>query len=180
MNFIKDTFEYIRQLLTWWVEIMPWEQGIRVTLGKHQKKLTAGIWMRLPIIHTVYAQPIRFRIIETPLQTVSSKHSDVMTVRMAIGYQIIDIIELFNSSHDPQNVIANTALGISSDLISSKEDIGQKEIQAAVLAGLQDVKCGISVTKVYVTNFARVRTFRIIGDSYFIGTDGENINIKKP
>lgn len=180
MNFIKDTLEYVRQLLTWWVEIMPWEEGIRVTLGKHQKKLTAGLWVRLPIIHVVYSQPIRFRMLETLLQTVASKGGDVLSLKMAIGFKVNDIMRLFNSAHDPHAVLSNTALGIASNAISSSEQVTQKEIETAILEGLKGLDIGVEVSVVYITNFAKVRTFRLIGDANYGMTDGENINIKKP
>ena len=37
MNIIKDIIDYITKLLTWWIIIMPWEQGITVSWGKKTK-----------------------------------------------------------------------------------------------------------------------------------------------
>lgn len=180
MNFVKDTLEYIKQLFTWWVEILPWENGIRVTLGKHQRVLTPGIWLRLPVMHTVYSQPMRYRVIETPLQTVATPSGDVITLRFAIGFQIKDILRLFNNAHAPTDVLANTAQGIASRTISSMVLFTQSDIEAEVLKELRGLDLGIEISKVMITDFAKAKTFRLMGDAYWTRTDGENINIKKP
>ncbi len=62
MNWIKDLFDYIAKLFTWWVIVNPWESGIRVTLGKNQRVIGPGVWLRLPVIHAVYRQNIRLMV----------------------------------------------------------------------------------------------------------------------
>jgi len=45
MNFVKDIIDYITKLFTWWIVIMPWEQGIRVTWGKSRPlQVLVRVW----------------------------------------------------------------------------------------------------------------------------------------
>ena len=183
MNFIKETIEYIRQLLTWWVEVMPWEQGIRVTLGKKQTLVKSGIWIKFPIIHTVYVVQTRLRVMDTPVQTVSTTDDITISVRIIIGYQINDVIKLYASMNDPVMTISNAAQAIVSEVISehSSKELTQKLIQSSVPNYLSTMNWGISFEMVGVTNFAKTKPYRLMGDSYWSTSDSNvNDNNKKP
>lgn len=177
MNLIKDTIEYIRQLLTFWIEVMPWERGIRVTLGKKTKELGPGIWIKLPILHRIYIQSIRIRIITTPVQTITNSKGEAVTIRMAIGYEIKNIRRLFNSIQQPVETISNIAEGCASKCILI-EDAGPQKIESDVMKVLNQTEYGISFPYVKVTTYARVRTYRLIGDHNWANSDGEVITIK--
>ena len=43
INGISSLFSYISNLLTWWIVLAPWEQAVRVRLGKHITVISAGI-----------------------------------------------------------------------------------------------------------------------------------------
>lgn len=179
MNFIKDTIEYIRQLLTFWIEVMPWERGIRVKLGKSARMLTPGIWVKLPVIHRVYIQSVRLRVIDTPIQTVTTKNGSSMTIRMSIGYEISDIVKLFNSIHQIVETVSNIAQGAASTVISESDLEPQSiQIQNAVVESLKGLDYGLSFCYVRITTYAKVRTFRLIGDHNWAASDGEVITIK--
>lgn len=181
MNIIKDTIEYIRQLLTWWVDVMPWEQGVRVTLGKTQILLNKGIWIKIPIIHNVYVVQVRLRVMDTPVQTVSTLDDITISIRMAIGYQVVDVVKFFGSLNDPTMTIANTAQSKASEIISnsSSSKLKQEMIQDGVLKELRAMDCGIRFELVGITNFAKTKPYRLMGDAYWANSDSDTTNNHK-
>ena len=60
MNQVKDFFEYIFNAVKIWIIVQPWQTGIRVRNGKQVKKLTGGIYFRLPYFDSVFIQENRF------------------------------------------------------------------------------------------------------------------------
>lgn len=158
---------------------MPWENGIRVTLGKHSRKIGPGIWAKIPIIHRIYSQPIRMRVIDTPIQTVTSKSGETITIRMSIGYSIEDIVKLFNTVHQPVETISNIALGESARMIATSDLVVTDEIATVVGDKLKKSDYGLCFKYVMVTTFAKVRTYRLIGDQNWSASDGEGITIQK-
>lgn len=54
-------FRFFRQFQIW-VVVAPWEQAVRVRLGKHLSVLNAGVHLKLPFADLVYLQSVRLRI----------------------------------------------------------------------------------------------------------------------
>lgn len=97
---------------------------------------------------------------------------------MAIGYEITDIVKLFNTIHQPVETISNIAEGAVSKSILIK-DYTPTEIESFVMEELRKNDYGLSFSYVRVTTYARVRTFRLIGDHNWSNSDGEVLTIKQ-
>ena len=76
---------------------MPWEQGIRVTLGKKLTLMNEGVYLKLPLVHKVYVQEKRLRVMSMPMQTVTTADGHPITISLAVGYSIKDIVRLYNT-----------------------------------------------------------------------------------
>lgn len=166
MNFLKDIIDYIQKLFTWWIVVMPWEQGIRVTLGKKTTIMNGGIYLKLPLIHTCYVQEKRLRTINTSIQTISTKDHQVISIGCTIGYSINDISKLFNTLYQPDMTVASTVLGVISDYIFNHNlaECLPKEIEKSVSEAMGRKDYGLKFEIVRITTFASVKTFRLIQD----------------
>jgi len=58
MNSVKDLLDYILNIFKIWVIVQPWEQGLRVRLGKHIKLVNGGLYFKIPYIDSYYIQSI--------------------------------------------------------------------------------------------------------------------------
>lgn len=175
MGTIKDIIDYIAKLFTWWVVVMPWEQGIRVTLGKEAKVIQGGIFLKVPLLHTVYVQEKRLRIIQPAIQTLTSIDGKVITVRCSLGYSIVDIKLLYNTISQPDSTIQNLVLGKISEYICGHnlEECSITSIESYVVDTLNSVNYGLKFENVKITDYAIVKTFRLIQDqsSFWEGLD---------
>lgn len=180
MNIFKDIIDYITKLFTWWIVIMPWEQGIRVTLGKKMILLDKGIYLKLPLIHTVYVQEKRLRVINLPVQTVCSKDGHPITISCAVGYSIVDICKLYNTLYQPDMTITNVVASKIADQIFSIDLINCNpiDIEKNIGTELSELNYGLKFEYVRIVNFASVKTFRLIQDQTYM-YEGLDLLLKK-
>ena len=166
MNQVKDFIEYILNVIKIWVIVQPWQSGIRVRLGKYIKNLEKGIYFRIPYIDSVYVQEVRLRVVSMPVQTLTSKDNHTITLDGALGYKINDIRKLYQTIFQPETTISNIVMNQVAVFISGHDlaDINTKKIQEAVLEKLKEKDFGIDFNYYLLTNFAVVRTYRLIQD----------------
>lgn len=181
MNFVKDIIDYIAKLFTWWVIVLPWEQGVRVTLGKRLILMSSGVYLKLPLIHTVFVQEKRLRVINLPIQTVSSKDGFALTISCSVGYSIIDIVKLYNALYQPDMTITNIVTSKVSEYISANDLVGCKpqEIEQHLNQAMSQTDYGLKYEYVRVINFAHVKTFRLIQDQSYM-YEGLDLKSIKP
>ncbi len=167
MNQIKDFFEYIFNSIKIWVIVQPWEQGIRVRGGKNTKKLNPGMHFKIPYYDSVYVQETRLRMIQICLQTLTTKDLKTITINSSLGYSITNIELLYNTLFHPEGTISNMAMSEISEFVfkNNLSDISPDEIQKSVLNKLNEKNYGLKFEYFRITNFAHVRTFRLIQDS---------------
>lgn len=170
MNYIKDLIDYICKIFKWWIIVLPWQNGIRVRRGKIIKIMSAGIYLKIPIIDEVFIQTTRLRILSLPLQTVSTKDKQTITVAAVAGYSITDIKKMYDSIHQPEGTICNTVLSEMANHIANTNmnECEPHKIEQAVIDKLQDVQYGIKFETVKIVGFANVKTFRLIQDSHWM------------
>lgn len=173
MNFFKDLLEYLKQLFTWWIVLSPWENGIRVTLGKKMQLLTPGFWVTLPLIHRTYIQSIRLRVMDGSVQTLTTKDGLTVTMAMCVGYTISDVVKLYETLQEPGNTIANIAQGEAAQVISTRKgsELSPSGIERIVTDKLNESDFGIRFDYCKITTFAMVKTYRLIGDKHYISSD---------
>jgi len=97
MGSIKEILDYISKAFTWWIAVQPWEQGLRIRMGKHEKLLKPGLHFRIPVIDKVYVQTDRLRMVNIPVQTLTTKDAKTVTITTAFSYSICDISKLYHT-----------------------------------------------------------------------------------
>lgn len=166
MNQVQQFFEYLFQSLKIWVIVQPWESGLIVRNGNKIRKVEKGIYFKIPYFDSVYVQETRLRVVSLPVQTLTSKDQKTITMNGAIGYIISDIEKLYKTLYHPETTISNITMSEVSDFIFTKaiDDITPGSIEEKVLEKLNADDFGITFEYFRITNFAIVRTFRLIQD----------------
>lgn len=180
MNQVKDFFEYIFNAIKIWIIVQPWQTGIRVRNGTKVKKLEGGIYFRLPYFDSIFVQENRLRVAAMPIQTLTSKDIKTITINGAVGYVITDIEKLYQTLFHPETTIANITMSEVADFIfkNNLESINPSSIEEAVISKLNQDDFGLEFKYFKITNFAVVRTFRLIQDQSWI-SEGLSMNDKK-
>lgn len=170
LSTIGNLFSQISNLFKWYFTILPWEEGLRVRWGKHIKKLGPGVHLRIPLLHVVYKQSVRMRRVDMPLQTVTSKDGKTITLAVTLGYAITDVGKLYSTLHQPDGTLANLVQSKVSQYITTHtlSECEPQLVEAAVSSGLDFSQFGLGETNVTVTDFAVVKTFRLIQDQRWL------------
>jgi len=180
MNQVQQFLDYILQSVKIFVIVQPWETGIRVRNGTKIKKLNKGIYFKFPYFDSVFIQESRLRIVSLPVQTLTTTDLKTITLNGAIGYAINDVEKLYSSLYHPEITIQNLAMSELTDFIykNNIQEINPKLIQKSILENLKKLDYGITFEYFKITNFAVVKTFRLIQDQSWI-SEGLNMDKKK-
>ena len=181
MNQIKDFFEYIFNVFKIWIIIQPWEQGLIVRNGKRIKRVSGGIYFKLPYFDSVYVQECRLRMIQVCMQTLTTKDSQTLTINSALGYTIVDIEKLYQTLYHPEGTLVNIAMSEVSEFVYNNDfyEITPLSIEKSVLQKLNAEDYGLKFEYFKITNFASVRTFRLIQDGQSWIDNSLNLDNKK-
>lgn len=166
MSWVKELFAGLRDLIVWWVTVAPWEQALRVRLGKHVQRLETGVHLRIPGIDRVYRQSIRRRTCDLSMQTLTTSDGATVTVAGSLRYAIADIELLYQTLHHAESTLMDLAGGIVARTITqlARSECTADAIEAAVRRELDIQQYGLTDAELYVTSFAFVRTYRLIQD----------------
>lgn len=161
---IREIIHAIGNLFTWFVIIAPWEQGIRVRLGKHVKLLEKGVYLRLPLIDKTYRQSVRRRLGVLRAQTITTTDGKCITLSGSVGYRIVNMLLLYETLHDAADTIeAEVATKISAFIAShSLDKCLPPEIEKHVRSALDLEQYGLGDAEFFVTSFVCARTYRFI------------------
>lgn len=180
MNQVQQFFEYIFNAIKIFIIVQPWESGLRVRNGKTIKKLIPGIYFRIPYFDSVFIQENRLRVTSIHIQTLTSKDLKTITISGAVGYIINDIEKLYQTLFHPEMTIINIAMSEVAAFIfkNSSDDIDPEKIEEAVISKLNGNDYGLTFSYFKITNFAIVRTYRLIQDQSWT-SEGLDMNQKK-
>lgn len=169
MNQVQQFFEYITNAIKIFVIVQPWQTGIRVRNGNKIKKLEKGIYFRIPYFDSVFIQESRLRVGEVPIQTLTSKDLQTLTVSSSFGYSVKDIETLYNTLYHPEETLQNIAMSEVANFVFTNDikDVTPDSIEKAVLSKFNDNDYGLNFEYFKVANFAVVKTFRLIQDQSY-------------
>lgn len=170
MNQIQQFFEYLFNSFKIWVIVQPWEAGLRVRNGKHIKRLSKGIYFKIPYFDSVYIQETRLRVREMPMQTLSTKDRHAITISSSIGYSITNIETLYNTLYRPEQTLQNIAMSELGEILfnTKSSDLETDYIESQVMEKLEANDYGLRFEYFKITNFAIVKTIRLIQDQTWI------------
>lgn len=170
MNYIGQLFEFLQKLVIWWVTVMPWQRGVHIRMGKNVKLLEEGIHLRIPFIDRVYIQTTRLRVVQAPLQTVTTKDGKTITILMCIGYVINDILLLYKTLYHAEQTLCNMMQAAVADEIYSRDlvDCIPSELESSVNHRMEGERFGLHFEYLKITGFAVVKTYRLLQDGHYL------------
>lgn len=180
MDSIKNLLDYILNIFKIWIIVQPWEQGLRVRMGKHIKLVNGGMYFKFPYLDSYYIQQIRLRVISLPMQTVTTNDGHTVTLMGSIGYQMTDIEKMYTTVYHPELTIANVVMNEVADYVYNNDlkTIKANFVEEHVLSKVKKLDYGIDVQSFKLTGFAVVKTFRLIQDGAWI-PEGMRLDEKK-
>lgn len=172
-GFLSQLLTGLKNLLTWWVTVAPWEQSVRVRLGKHVRLLRPGVHIRFPILDRIYVQSIRLRSADIPIQTITTKDGHTLTTGGNLLYEIVDVLRLYETLHHAQEALTDMVAAAIAEAVHGfiREECTPTTVQERVSGKLDLARFGINQTSVHITDFAFVKTYRIIKDDKRQGWD---------
>lgn len=177
MNVFNEFLSFVKSLFSWYVLIAPWEQGIRVRLGKHVRLLESGIHFKIPIFDIIFVQPIRTRIVPITDQSLITADKKVIVLAGSFAYKIDDLLKLYQTLHNPTNAIEQKVMGsVSAHVFKTNfDDLEPDKLAQTVKREIDLSEFGLISVDFFLTSFASVKTYRIItGDlRQYANTDGE-------
>ncbi len=169
MNQVQQFFEYIFNAVKVFIIIQPWQTGLRVRNGRKIKKLDKGIYFRIPYFDSVFIQETRLRVGEVPIQTLTSKDLQTLTISSSFGYSVEDIEILYNTLYHPEETLQNIAMSEVANFVFTNniKDITPDNIEKSVLDKFKEMGYGLNFEYFKIANFAVVKTFRLIQDQSY-------------
>jgi len=161
---ISDFLKQFYQLFSWFFVVAPWEQAIRVRLGKKSPLLNAGWYFKVPFIDRIFCQTIRYRMTNLKAQTLTTKDGKVITCGASVGYSIKDLNVLYDTIEQPLETINNEVSGLVSEFVGSHNisECTIPSLQKYVMEKMDLRKYGLEGERFYVISFATAKTLRII------------------
>lgn len=180
MELVNTITGFLVKIFQWWFTVMPWEQALLIRKGNDVRLLGAGIYLKIPFIDAAYVQTTRMRMIDTPMQTMSTKDGNTITIKSAIGYTIKDIQVLYNTLFHPEMTLNSMAMGYVGEFVRDNliNDISPSSIELFVSGKIKAEDYGLKDLSIRITTFAVVKTFRIIQDHSGL-YEGLNMEPKK-
>ena len=165
MDIFYQLGNFFKTMFHWWVVITPWEQGLRIRLGKHVKTLDKGIHFKVPVIDKIYVQPTRLRVICIADQSLMTADKKVVILSGSLAYKVKDLEKLYETLHNPTAAIEQQVMGIISECVfeTKLDDLSPKHLMELVNKEINLEKYGLESSDYFLTSFASVRTYRIIG-----------------
>lgn len=161
---IQQLSDLLKQLFQWWVTVAPWEQAVRVRFGKTTHLLGPGIHLNLPIIDSVYLQPIRVRAQHIFQQTITTKDGKAVSLASSLQFSITDLLTVYEKVHNAHDLLEQKVQSIVSQTVYSKSlnDLSPEIIEKNLINSLDLSQFGLTVHGFSITSFAVVKTYRLV------------------
>lgn len=166
MNIVQQIKEGLKELFQWWITISPWEQGLRVKLGKHVTLLQPGVHLRIPLIHQTFVQPTRLRAHFVEGQIITTADGKPISIASSMRYEVHDILKLYTKLHNAHDTITQKAQGAIASFMRERSlsQITATELEKFVAESLAHEldNYGLQLYSFNVTDFAVCRTYRFL------------------
>lgn len=178
---ILELLQRCFELFLWWTVIQPWEQGIRVRLGKDRKKLLPGIHFKIPYVDCVFKQTVRRRYTTFGPISVTTSDGATLTLSGALGYTVRDLDLLYDRLQHAEDGIHAIVAGAVTEFVSNHTLLECSP--AKVIEGTRPLlhlrRFGLSGCGLLLTSYAKVRTIRLITDPNSSSKWGDNLDTDK-
>jgi regulator of protease activity HflC (stomatin/prohibitin superfamily) len=174
MQWLERIFDKVLSLFPAIVLLEPTYRGARITCGERYKIVGPGWYVIWPLIQSVIRMEVITQVVDLPPQTVRTKDGCEMVVSGSIRYHIMDVEKALFNVQDVDKALSTLALGVILEYIQTRtlDECGDIEaVKRELRKGVAEAASGwgLKIEQVYLTDFGRVRSFRLFGDNMRIG-----------
>lgn len=166
---------FFQQFVFWFI-LEPWEQALRVRLGKHIKTLKPGLHFRIPYVDSIHTDSSRYRTSLCAPQTLTTKDGKTVVCSVAVGYALEDIYKLYNTLYEPTNTITQTVAAFVADYVAGTDstDLRAVELGQKITEHISEdfKRYGLKDVVVRMQDFAFIKAFRLINDQRYANYEG--------
>ena len=168
MNWLNRIFEFISSWIPKIVLIEPDEEGLRISLGCHVRSLLPGWYVFLPLLQTCAKITVSTQIKDIREQSLTTKDGKNVIVGGAVQYRITDVRKALLNVMDFDSALQTLVLGTISTHVSNRdydECRNIPDLENVLLKGTREVASGfgLKVARVFITDFCKADTYRIVG-----------------
>lgn len=184
MGWLQTIFDRFTEAFKWWFVLQPWEQALRVRAGRFITKFEGGLHFRIPYLDAIFKQNCRLRISDVPQQTITNASNETLTIAGALQYKVEDVTPLYTHLHMAEETLAYSVQSLVADYIATHtgDECDPHTVQQAINEIILNkfTEYGLTEIRFLLTDYARVRTYRIImGDmtkwnDHSLRTDAED------
>ena len=161
----REIIETLKNIFKWWVTVSPWEQAVRVRLGKNVSLLNEGVHVRVPVIDRIYLQTTRERYCNITTQTLTTTDGKIVTVSGNLGYEIVDVLRLYETVHHPEEVMMGIIQRYITEYVINRtaKECNSRGLCEYINERVDFENYGLSYTAFVLTDFVITpRTYRLI------------------
>ncbi len=129
---------------------------------------------KIPLVDRVYLVSVRTRIISDTGQTVMTRDRKPVSISVTVQFSVRDALLVFNAIYNPEaTVLARIQAAVAATISSCEaDDLTYDHIARSAQISIPN-EWGLSGVEVRITNFAMVRTLRLMMHEYrsFSGLD---------
>jgi regulator of protease activity HflC (stomatin/prohibitin superfamily) len=167
---LVDTLINFLELFKFWEVLQPWEEGIRVRLGKYKKPvevLTAGFHWILPFkIDVINTTSIARQAIDLGSQTVTTLDDKCIVIESILTFETKDVEKaLFKVGDEVSAVSERIQSIIRSEIIKTNfSEVNSEAIEKSIndQSKKEGSKWGINVINVSIKSLGRISSIRLI------------------
>ena len=175
---LQELLNQIGRMFVWLVIVAPWEQALRIRLGKRVALLGAGAYLVIPFVDRVYRQSVRHRLGVVAPQTLTTLDGHSITVGAAIGYSVTDLRKLYDTLHDADDTIDATVASLVASFVAGRtlDDCRPDAIESHVRSSLSLERYGLGSAEFHITNLAVAKVHRLITGEIRGWRHGQGLN----
>jgi regulator of protease activity HflC (stomatin/prohibitin superfamily) len=169
---VNELFQWIVGVIKgarFWQIVLPWERAVRVRFGRNPILWESGFHWRIPYFDEVRIANTRLRLACVPAQTITTRDKTTVTIDVSVAFRITDPLVAMLRLQQPEDSCAGFAQVAVARYVSERQypEINLAELEHAVLTEIGSMAGeGVQVEYVRITEFALIRTIRLIQDSW--------------
>ena len=175
---MNEALGWIGQIVEWlgrWIPrlliVQADHAGVRWRHGHDATLIEPGLRFYWPLVTEVELTPTSRQTISTGTQTLTTVDGHVVTISLVLVYRVTNPVAALNRTYEYEDTLDDVARTTAIDVVtSSTYEYLQSEIAGEVEDRiLRDARSllrryGITVESAGMADFAKARTFRIMGD----------------
>lgn len=170
MDWLNKIIDKILAILPEIVIIEPTWRGAKITCGKRYRLIGPGWYLLWPIIHTFIKMEIVTQVVDLKSQSVWTADNVELVTSGAIRYHIVDIEKALFAVQDVDKALSTLALGVILEYVNARnvsDCRSIKDVKVELRRALAEEASGwgVKIEQVYLTDFGKVRSLRLFGDS---------------